>query len=322
VNAIQVFEVGGPEVLKYVDIPIPEPGEGEVRVKVGAVGVNFIDIYHRKGLYPIEVPFTPGSEASGVVDAIGPGVESLNVGDPVVYCMVRGSYTEYAIVPALKLVPVPSDVDLRLAAAALLQGLTTHYLVINTFPVSQGDTALVYAAAGGMGHMLVQVIQHLGGRVIAVTSTDEKAELVRSNGVQDVILYTQMDIETEIRRLTGGRGVDVVYESVGKDTFEKSLNCLRPRGYLVLYGQASGPVSPLDPQILNRKGSIFLTRPSLGHYMQTQDELNWRANDLFEWLRSGVLGVRIDQEYPLADAAEAHRYLEGGQSKGKLLLIP
>ncbi|MDX1436420.1 MAG: quinone oxidoreductase [Anaerolineales bacterium] len=321
-KAIQIYEVGGPEALQYSDVPVPDPGEGEVRIKVAAVGINFIDIYHRKGLYPIQAPFTPGSEASGVVDALGPGVETFREGDRVAYAMVRGSYSEYVTVPAAKLVHVPADIDLRLAAAAMLQGLTTHYLVMSTYPVSQDDTALVYAAAGGVGHMLIQAIRHLGGRVIAVTSTEEKAALVRANGVEDIILYTQTDLVEETLRMTGAKGVDVVYESVGKTTFEKSLNCLRPRGMLVLYGQSSGPVPPLDPQELNRKGSLFLTRPTLGHYMQTPEELNWRAGDLFEWIRSGVLEIRIDQEYPLSEAAEAHRYLEGGLSKGKLLLIP
>jgi NADPH:quinone reductase len=321
-KAIQVHQAGGPDVLRLEEIPLPDPGPGEVRVRIGTIGVNFIDVYHRKGLYPLNPPFTPGSEASGMVDALGVGVEAVQIGDRVAYAMVRGSYAEYAIVPVEKLALVPDDIDLRLAAASILQGLTAQYLCTSTYPIGPEDTALVFAAAGGVGHLLVQVARHFGAQVIALTSTEEKAALARADGARDVILYTRDDFEAETKRLTGGEGVDVVYESIGRETFDKSLNCLRPRGYLVLYGQSSGPVPPLDPQILNAKGSLFLTRPSLGHYIRTREELRWRAGDLFSWISSGAVKVRVDQVYPLEEAAEAHRYLEGRQSKGKILLIP
>jgi NADPH2:quinone reductase len=302
--------------------PQGEPGPGEVRVQVVASGVNFIDIYHRTGAYSLEPPFTPGSEASGVVDALGAGVERLAAGDRVAYAMVRGSYAEYAVVPAWKLVPLPPWIDFRQASAVLLQGLTAHYLCVSTYSINSQHTALVHAAAGGAGHLLVQAIRRYGARVIATVSTEEKAELARQDGAQDVINYARDDFEAEVRRITGGEGVDVVYDSVGRDTFEKSLNCLRPRGYMVLYGQSSGRVPPLDPQALNAKGSLFLTRPTLGHYIQTQEELLWRAGDLFDWVQAGDLSARIDREFPMAEAAEAHRYLEARHSKGKVLLIP
>jgi NADPH2:quinone reductase len=322
VNAIRIHQVGGPEALKYEEAPLPEPGQGEARVRVEAAGVNFIDIYHRSGAYSLETPFTPGSEAAGVVETLGPGVDGLAVGDRVAYAMVRGSYAEYAVVPASKLVPLPAGIDSRQASAALLQGMTAHYLCTSTFPVNSQHTALVHAAAGGAGHLLVQVIRRFGGRVIATVSTEEKAELARRDGAHHTIFYRRDDFEAEVKRLTGGSGVDVVFDSVGKDTFEKSLNCLKPRGYMVLYGQSSGRVPPLDPQELNAKGSLFLTRPTLGHYIQNREELLWRAGDLFDWMKAGEVNVRVDREFPLAEAAEAHRYLEGRQSKGKVLLIP
>jgi len=321
-KAVRVHHYGDADVLQYEEVPLPEPGEGEVRVRVEAAGVNFIDIYHRKGLYPVSLPFIPGVEAAGTVEATGPGVTDFQVGDRVAYAMQLGAYAEYALVPAAKLVAIPEGVDVATAAAVMLQGMTAHYLVYSTYPLKEGETALVHAAAGGVGHLLVQLAKRKGARVIGTVSTEEKARLAREAGADEVILYTQTDFASEVRRLTDGRGVDVVYDSVGRDTFEKSLDCLRPRGYLVLYGQSSGPVPPFDPQLLNTKGSIFLTRPSLGHYAATREELTRRAGDLFRWLQTGELTVRIDRTFPLAQAAEAHRYMEARQSKGKVLLIP
>lgn len=321
-KAVRVHSFGGPEVLSYEEVPLPEPGPGEARVKVEAAGVNFIDIYHRTGQYRGQLPLTLGMEAAGVVDAIGAGVTEVQPGDRVAYAMQQGSYAEYAIVPAWKLVPVPDAIDLRSAAAVMLQGMTAHYLTHSTYPLQPGDTVLVHAAAGGVGLLLVQLAKRRGARVIGTVSTEEKARLAREMGADEVILYTQADFETEVRRLTDGRGVDVVYDSVGRATFDKSLNCLRPRGYLVLYGQSSGAVPPFDPQVLNAKGSLFLTRPSLGHYAATREELLERANELFQWMIAGELTVRIDQTYPLAEATAAHQYMEGRQTKGKVLLIP
>jgi NADPH2:quinone reductase len=321
-RAIRVKEYGGLEGLHLEDIPIPEPGEGEVRVRIEAAGVNFVDIYHRMGRYPSSLPVTLGMEGAGVIDALGPGIEIVKTGDRVAYAMQQGSYAEYAIVPAWKLVPVPNEISLEQAAAAMLQGMTAHYLSFSTYPLSQRATALVHAAAGGVGHLLVQLAKYCGARVIGTVSTEEKAALCRKAGADEIILYTQADFEAETKHLTGHKGVDVVYDSVGKSTFQKSLNCLRPRGYLVLYGQSSGPVEPLDPQVLNAKGSLFLTRPSLGHYAASREELTGRANDLFTWMRSGELKVRIDQTFPLARAAEAHQYMEDRQTKGKILLLP
>ncbi|RME42048.1 MAG: quinone oxidoreductase [Chloroflexi bacterium] len=321
-KAIRIHEYGGPEVLRYEDIPMPEPGAGEARVKLEAAGLNFIDVYHRMGRYPVEPPITPGVEGAGVVDAVGPGVSDLKPGDRVVYAMQMGSYAEYAVVPAWKLVPIPDNIDTQQAAAVMLQGMTAHYLTHSTYPLHPGDTALVHAAAGGVGLLLVQIAKRRGARVIGTVSTEEKARLAREAGADEIILYTQVDFEEETKRLTDGKGVDVVYDSVGKTTFDKGLNCLRPRGYMVLYGQSSGPVPPLDPQVLNAKGSLFLTRPSLGHYAADRAEIMQRAGDLFQWMSAGELKVRIDQTFPLAEAGEAHRYLEGRKTKGKVLLIP
>lgn len=321
-KAIRVHQHGGPEVLHYEEAPLPEPGPGEARVKIEAAGVNFIDVYHRSGLYPGRLPITPGVEGAGVVDAIGPGVSELKPGGRVAYAMHQGSYAEYAVVPAWLLVPIPESVDIRSAAAAMLQGMTAHYLSRTTYPIQPGDTALVHAAAGGVGLLLVQMAKQRGARVIGTVSTEEKARLASQAGADEVILYTQVDFETETKRLTDGAGVNVVYDGVGVTTFDKSLNCLKPRGYMVLYGASSGPVSPLDPQVLNAKGSLFLTRPSLGHYLADRAELLSRAGDLFEWMAAGELQVRIDQTFPLSEAAEAHRYLEARKTKGKLLLIP
>ncbi len=321
-KAIRVHECGGPEALRYEEIPQPEPGPGEARVRIEAAGLNFIDIYHRTGQYPVPTPFTPGVEGAGVVDAIGPGVSEVKPGDRVAYAMQRGSYAEYAVVPARLLVPIPAGISTQQAAAVMLQGMTAHYLAFSTYPLRAGDTALIHAAAGGVGLLLVQLAKRCRARVIGTVSTEEKAHLAQEAGADEVIRYTEVDFEEEVKRLTAGRGVDVVYDSVGKTTFDKSLNCLRPRGYLVLYGQASGAVPPIDPQILNAKGSLFLTRPSLGHYIADRTELLQRAGDLFRWMQSGELQVRIDRTWPLAEAAEAHRYMEARQTKGKVLLIP
>jgi len=321
-KAVRVHEYGGLEALKYEDVPTPEPGKGQVRVKIETSGVNFIDIYHRIGRYQGSLPFMLGQEGGGVVDTVGSNVTEVSPGDRVAYASVQGSYAEYAIVPAWYLVPVPNEVDMQHATAVMEQGLTAHYLTHSAYPIKQGETALVHAASGGVGHLLVQIAKLRGARVIGTVSTEEKAELAREAGADEVIIYTKEDFETEVKRLTDNKGVDVVYDSVGKDTFEKGLNILRRRGYMVLFGQSSGPAPQIDPQILNPKGSLFLTRPTLGHYTADREELMGRANDLFNWMATGSLNVRVDKTFPLAEAAEAHRYLEGRQSKGKILLIP
>lgn len=319
-RAIRVHEYGSPEVMRLEEIDLPEPGPGEVRVMLETAGVNFVDTYQRSGQYNMSLPYTPGSEGGGVVDTLGPEVEGLAPGDPVAYAMQLGAYADYAVVPAWKLVPVPPGVNLLTATAAMLQGMTAHYLTHDTYPIQSGDTALIHAAAGGVGLLLVQLAKLRGARVIGTVSTGEKELLAREAGADEIIRYTEQDFEDEVRRLTDGRGVDVVYDSVGRDTFYKSLNCLRPRGYMVLFGQSSGAVEPIDPQILNRKGGLFLTRPALHHYNHDRAEVLRRANDLFDWIGSGQLSVRIDKTFPLAEAAEAHRYLESRQSKGKMLL--
>ena len=323
-KAVRVHQYGGLEALKYEEVPVPEPGEGEARVKVEAVGVNFIDIYHRIGRYQGALPLTLGQEAAGVVDAVGPMVMDIKPGDRVSYASVQGSYAEYAIVPVWRLINIPKDVDTQHAAAMMIQGLTAHYLTFSTYPLKKGDTALVHAAGGGTGQLLVQIAKQRGARVIGTVSTEEKAAYAREAGADEVINYSQTDFESEVKRLTAehGAGVDVVYDSVGKDTFDKSLNCLRRRGYMVLYGQSSGSVPPIDPQTLNAKGSLYLTRPFLAHYTADRAELVGRMNDLFQWIAAGTLKVRIDKTFPLAEAAEAHRYLEGRQSKGKILVLP
>jgi NADPH2:quinone reductase len=321
-KAIRVHEFGGPEALRFEEVPLPEPGPGEVRVKIEAAGVNFIDVYHRMGRYPGQPPITLGVEGAGVVDAVGPDVTEVKPGKRVAYAMQQGSYAEYVVAPAWKLVAIPDGLDTQRAAAVLLQGMTAHYLTHSTYPLQPGDTALVHAAAGGTGLLVVQLAKRRGARVIGTVSTEEKARLAREFGADEVILYTQADFEAETKRLTGGRGVDVVYDSVGQTTFDKGLNCLRPRGYMVLFGQSSGSVPPLDPQVLNSKGSLFLTRPYLGHYMADRAELLARAGDLFGWMAAGELRVRVDRAFPLSQAAEAHRYLEGRKTQGKLLLIP
>ncbi len=321
-KAVRVHQYGGLEALKYEEVPVPEPGEGEARVKIEAIGVNFLDIYQRLGRYQGTVPFTLGQEASGTVDAVASNVTDVKPGDRVAYASVQGSYAEYANVPAWRLVPMPAEVDAQHAAAVMVQGMTAHYLTHSTYALKEGETALVHAAGGGTGQLLVQVAKRCGARIFGTVSTEEKAALARDAGADEVILYTQTDFEGEVKRLTNNLGVDVVYDSVGKDTFDKSLNCLRKRGYMVLYGQSSGSVSPIDPQTLNAKGSLYLTRPFIGHYTSDRAELMWRVSDLFSWIAAGKLKVRIDKIFPLADAAEAHRYLESRQSKGKVLLTP
>ena len=321
-KAIRIHQFGGLDVLKYEDIARPEPGNGEARLKIEAIGVNFIDVYQRVGLYKPALPFTLGQEAAGVIDAVGPGVTDVKVGDRVAYTSVMGSYAEYAVVPTRRLVPAPEDVSARDAAAVLLQGLTAHYLAYSTYPLQPGETALVHAAAGGLGALLVQIAKNIGVRVIGTVSTEEKARLARAAGADEVILYEQTDFEAEVKRLTNGQGVDVVYDSVGKTTFDKGLNCLRRRGYMVLCGQSSGAVPPFDPQVLNAKGSLFLTRPTLAHYTADRAELLQRANDLFQWMRAGKLKVRIDSTFALAQTADAHRHLESRKALGKVLLVP
>ena len=321
-KAVRVHQFGGLEVLKYEEVPVLDPGEGEARVKIEAIGVNFLDIYHRIGRYQGTLPLTLGQEAGGTVDTVGSNVKDVKPGDRVVYASVQGSYAEYAIVPAWRLVPIPTGVDLQQAAAAMVQGMTAHYLTFSTYPLKKGETALVHAAGGGTGQLLVQIAKRRGARIIGTVSTDEKAMFAREAGADEVIIYSQVDFEAEVKRLTNNEGVDVVYDSVGKDTFDKSLNCLRRRGYMVLYGASSGPVPPVDPQTLNAKGSLYLTRPYIGHYTADRAELMGRVNDVFAWISAGELKVRIDKTFPLAEVAEAHRYLEGRQSKGKLLLIP
>lgn len=319
-KAVRVHETGDPSVMRLDDVPIPEPGAGQVRVKIQASGINFIDIYQRSGQYKLQLPLTLGQEAAGTVDAVGEGVTDFKPGDHAAFGFTQGAYAEYAVVPADKLVPVPNGVDLRVAAAALTQGMTAHYLTYDTFPIQPGQTVVVHAAAGGTGLLLVQAAKLRGARVIGTVSTEQKAVLAREAGADTVFLYP--DFEAGVKELTGGKGVDAVYDSVGKDTFDRSLNILRKRGYMVLFGQASGAVAPFDPQILNAKGSLFLTRPSLGAYIGTRDELRRRASDLFGWIKDGKVTVRIDREYPLNQAAAGHEALAGRGTTGKVLLIP
>ncbi len=321
-KAIQISETGGPEVLQLAELPIPEPGPGQVLIRVEAVGVNFVEIYFRKGTYKATVPFTPGSEAAGTVEKLGPGVTGFEEGDLVASVSVLGSYAEYALVPAAQLVKVPSRLTPEQAAASMLQGMTAHYLVYSTYPLKAGETALVHAGAGGVGLLLTQMASRLGARVITTVSTKEKAELSKEAGAAEVILYTEQDFETEVKRITGGKGVDVVYDSVGKTTFEQSLNCLRPRGMLALFGGSSGPVAPFDLIQLSSKGSLFVTRPTLWHYVATRAELEWRAGKVLDWAATGELKLRMEHMYPLAEAAQAQIDLEGRKTTGKILLEP
>ncbi len=319
--AVRIHQHGGPEVLRYEEVPTPTPGEGQVLVRLVACGLNFIDIYQRRGLYRVELPVTLGQEGAGVVEAVGPGVTELQPGDRVAYANVLGAYAEYAVVPAARLVRIPEGVTYQQAAAVMLQGMTAHYLVHSTYPLKPQDTCLVHAAAGGVGLLLIQMAKRRGAVVIGTTSTEEKARLAREAGADHVIVYTQQDFEQEVMRITDGRKVQVVYDSVGKDTFDKSLNCLALRGMMVLYGQSSGPVPPFDPQILAQKGSLFLTRPVLWNYTATRDELLWRAGEVLGAVARGDLKVRIDRALPLSQAQEAHRALEGRETTGKVLLL-
>ena len=321
-KAVRIHSHGGPEVLRYEDVPMVTPGSEDVVVKIQVSGVNYIDTYHRSGLYRVKLPFTLGVEAAGVVESVGPEARDVRVGDRVVYMGHPGGYAEYAAVPAPRVVRIPDGVDVRTAAAVMVQGVTAHYLTHDTYPLKSGDTALVHAAAGGVGLLLVRMAKMRGARVLGTVSTEEKGKLAREAGTDEVIFYTRQDFETEVKRLTGDRGVQVVYDGVGKTTFDKSVNCLARRGYLVLFGQSSGPVPPVDPQILNDKGSLFLTRPTVGHYTATRDELLKRARDVLGWAASRQLPLRIDSTFPLADAAAAHRRLESRQSAGKIVLTP
>jgi NADPH2:quinone reductase len=321
-KAIQITQTGGPEVLVLADLPTPTPGPGQVLIQVAATGINFIEIYYREGRYKAPLPLIPGSEAAGTVAAIGPDVLGFAVGDAVVSAAVQGSYAEYALVAAAALVKVPGGVDLKVAAAAMLQGMTAHYLAYSTFPLKAGDTALVHAAAGGVGLLLTQMARAIGARVIATVSTEEKAKLAREAGADEIIFYTESDFEAETRRLTGGRGVDVVYDSVGKTTFEKSLNCLRPRGMLALFGGSSGAAPMFDPIQLSGKGSLFLTRPTLKDYTATRAELEERAGSVLGWVAEGKLKVRTAHNYALKDAAQAQIDIASRKTTGKLLLIP
>lgn len=321
-KAIRVHETGGPDVLRYEDVPDPIAQRGEMLVKIAAAGINFIDVYRRTGLYAVPLPFIPGTEAAGTVTAVGEGVTGFAVGDHVAYEGPLGAYAQLQAVPVAKAVKLPDGIKLDVAAAVMLQGMTAHYLATSTYPLEPGATCLVHAAAGGTGGLLVQIAKLRGARVIGTVSTPAKAEIARGDGADETIQYTTQDFATEVKRLTNGRGVDVVYDSVGKTTFDKSLECLHPRGYMVLFGGSSGPVPPFDPLILNRKGSLYLTRPTLGNYIATREEMMGRANDLFAWITAGRLTVRIAQEFPLADAAEAHRALESRRFAGKLLLVP
>jgi NADPH2:quinone reductase len=320
VKRIEVREPGGPDRMILADVSTPAPGPAEVLVAISASGVNFIDVYFRSGLYKSDLPILLGSEAAGTVESIGRDVTDLAPGDRVAYTMVRGSYAEYAIVPAAQVVRIPDGVDDETAASVMLQGTTAHYLTRSTFPLDPTHTCLVHAAAGGAGGLIVQMAKASGARVIGTVSTDAKAVEVRSLGADEVIVYTRQDFEAEVKRLTQGRGVDVVYDSVGQTTFDKSLKVLRPRGMMVLFGQSSGPVPPFDPGLLNARGSLFLTRPSLAHYLATPAELRWRVGELMTLVTSGALRVRVSAIYPLADAARAHRDLESRATTGKLLL--
>jgi NADPH2:quinone reductase len=321
-KAIQVKQPGGPEAMELVELPVPQPKANEAVVKLAASGVNFIDVYFREGRYKAPLPFVLGQEGAGVVTAVGADAMSVKPGDRVAWSGPMGSYAEYAAVPADRLVSIPSGVTDEHAAAVMLQGMTAHYLSHDTYPLKRGETALVHAAAGGVGLLLVQMAHHIGARVIATVSTEEKAKLAREAGADEVILYTQSDFEAETKRLTGGKGVDVVYDSVGKTTFEKGLNILRPRGMMVLFGGSSGAVPPFDLIALSQKGSLYVTRPTLGHYTATREELMTRSGAVFGMIATGKLKLRIEHSYPLAEAQQAHRDLEGRKTTGKLLLIP
>lgn len=321
-KAIRVHEFGGPEVMQLETVDDPRPGPGEALVRLDATGVNFIDVYFRKGAYKTTTPFTPGSEGAGTVVAVGQGITSPRVGDRVASTNFTGSYAELALARADRLVVLPAEVGTRQAAAVMLQGMTAHYLTTSTYALKAGDRCLVHAAAGGVGLLLCQMARRIGATVIGTVGSNEKAQLARAAGCSETILYANQDFVAEVKRITNGAGVQVVYDSVGATTFLKSLDCLAPRGMIALFGQSSGPVAPFDPQLLNQKGSLFLTRPTLVHYIATPDELRWRAGEVLGWIRDGSLDLRIDREVPLVHASEAHRALEGRRTTGKVLLIP
>jgi NADPH:quinone reductase len=321
-KAIRVHETGGPEKLIYEEVPLPQPAKGQARVRIHAAGLNFIDIYFRSGLYKTPLPFTPGMEAAGVVDAVGPDVANVAPGDRVAYAMNMGAYGQFALANSWQLIKLPESLDFPSAAAAMLQGMTAHYLAFSTFPLRSGETALIHAAAGGVGLLLIQIAKRIGAKVIGTVSTETKAELARAAGADEIILYETNDFETEVKQITDGRGVDVVYDSVGRTTFDKGLNCLRRRGMMVLYGQSSGPLPPFDLNILNPKGSLYVTRPSLAHYTSTREELEWRAGNILAWVADGSLKLRIDRTYPLDAAPEAHRALANRETTGKVVLLP
>ena len=321
-KAILVHHTGGPEELNYEEVDIPKPAPGQALVKIAASGVNFIDVYQRTGLYKLPIPFTLGQEAAGVIEALGEGVTGFAAGDRVAYTSVVGAYAEYAAVPTKMLVKVPEGIDLTVAAGAMLQGMTAHYLTHSTFPLKKGDTALVHAAAGGAGLLIVQMAKALGAKVIGTMSTEAKAATARKAGADETILYTTQDFEAEVKRITDGKGVDVVYDSVGATTFLKSINCLRPRGMMVTFGQSSGPVGPIDPLLLSQRGSLFLTRPTLAFHIATPEELAWRAGDLLNGIASGKLHIHIEKTYKLANVRQAHRDLESRKTTGKLVLTP
>lgn len=321
-RAIRVHEIGGPDVLRLETIDDPVPDAGEALVRMEAIGVNFIEVYHRKGLYKSSLPFTPGTEGAGRVVAIGSGVHDVSVGDRVASQNFMGSYAELSLAKAERLVPLPEGLGTRDGAAAMLQGMTAHYLATSVHVIKPGDRCLVHAAAGGVGLLLCQIAKRMGAYVIGTVSTEEKAALARDAGADDTILYTKQDFVAEVLRITKGAKLHVVYDSVGATTFLKSLECLVPRGMLALFGQSSGPVPPFDPAFLAQHGSLFLTRPTLAHYVATSEELAWRAGDVLSWVRDGSLTLRIDREVPLAHAAEAHHALEGRRTMGKVLLVP
>jgi NADPH2:quinone reductase len=322
-KAIRIHEPGGPEALRLEEVPDPRPGEGQAVVRVEAAGVNFVDVYFRTGLYKgPALPMILGQEAAGEVVAVGPSAAEVAVGDRVAWVGVHGAYAELAAVPAARLAKIPEGLTTHQAAAAMLQGITAHYLATSTYPLKPGDVCIVHAAAGGVGQLLCQVAKLRGARVFGTVSTEEKARIAREAGADEVILYSQQDFSVEAKRLNGGKGVQVIYDGVGRATFEKGLDTLAPRGLMALFGQASGPVPPFDPSILNQKGSLYLTRPSMGHYIASRDELTWRAGEVLGWIAEGKLRLSIDRELPLADAADAHRALEGRETTGKVLLIP
>jgi NADPH:quinone reductase len=321
-QAIQITQTGGPEVLTLHDVPTPEPGEGQALIKIEASGVNFIDVYQREGRYPVKLPFIPGQEAAGTVVALGPGVTGIEVGDRVTWCHILGTYAQLAVAPADRLIAIPDGITFQQAAAAMLQGMTAHYLSHSSYPIQPGDDVLIHAGAGGVGLLLIQMAKHLGARVFTTVSTEEKAALAREAGADETILYTREDFSAKVRELTGGKGIPVVYDSVGKTTFDGSLACLQPRGIVVLFGGSSGAVPPFDLIKLSTMGSLYVTRPTMKDYIATREDLEHRAGDILKWVAEGKLKLRLEHTYPLADAAHAHRDLEARKTTGKVLLLP